>query len=322
LTSSTTEYTYYDLLPANDDLESEVLQGLQSEPKQISPKFFYDAKGSKLFDQITRLPEYYLTRTEMTIFKTYLEEMAELIGPDSMLVEFGSGSSEKIRIMLEAIRPAAYLALDISRQHLKEAAAILAHDYPWLEVHAGCIDYSKPWQLPMEFKGRKPVGFFPGSSIGNFEADEALQLLKQIREALGSGSGLLIGSDLFKDRKIIEAAYNDAQGITAAFNRNALHHLNDMFDAGFDVDQFEHCAFLNEEEYRIEMYLRVLKDTSATIAGHTITFKEGECVHTEHSHKYRVEDFYELNRQAGFEPVKSFYDTEHLFGVHYLEAKD
>lgn len=322
MSSTTSDYTFYDLLPPTDNLESEVLEGLRREPKQISPKFFYDAKGSKLFDQITRLPEYYLTRTEMHIFRQNLNEMAQLIGPDSMLVEFGSGSSEKIRIMLEAIRPAAYLALDISREHLKEAAGILAHDYPWLEVHAGCIDYSQPWSLPMALKGRKPVGFFPGSSIGNFETEQALRLLKQIRAALGSGSGLLIGSDLYKDRATLEAAYNDAEGVTAAFNLNALHHLNDMFHAGFEVEKFEHHAFLNEQEYRIEMYLTVLEDTQATIGGELIRFQKGEQIHTEHSHKYTVEDFHALNREAGFTPVKSFYDAQNLFGVHYLEAID
>lgn len=315
-------FAFYDLLPPAGNLEVEVLAGLRREPKMISPKFFYDARGSKLFDQITRLPEYYLTRTEMAIFRKHLVEMAQLIGPDSMLVEFGSGSSEKIRIMLETIRPEAYLALDISKEHLKEAAQILAKDYPWLDVHAGCIDYSQPWQLPMSLEGRKPVGFFPGSSIGNFETDEALRLLTQIRQALGSGSGLLIGCDLYKDRDTLEAAYNDAQGITAEFNLNALRHLNQLFDAGFELDKFEHHSFLNESAYRIEMYLTVLQDTTATIGGETIHFCKGERVHTEHSHKYTVEDFYELNRKAGFEPVKSFFDEQHLFGVHYLEARD
>lgn len=320
MNTPTKNYTFYDLLPHTDNLEDEVLAGLKSEPKMISPKFFYDAKGSKLFDQITQLPEYYLTRTEMSIFRKNLAEMAQLIGPDSMLVEFGSGSSEKIRIMLETLKPTAYLAIDISREHLKQSAHILANDYPWLEVHAACIDYSQPWRLPMDLKNHKPVGFFPGSSIGNFETEQAQQLLKQIREALGPNSGLLIGCDLFKERTTLEAAYNDAQGVTAAFNLNTLNHLNTLFDADFELDKFEHHAFLNAEQYRIEMYLKVLADTSATIGGETLHFKKGERIHTEHSHKYTAEDFFALNRNAGFEPVKSFYDEQRLFGVHYLEA--
>ncbi|HEX9626006.1 MAG TPA: L-histidine N(alpha)-methyltransferase [Acidiferrobacterales bacterium] len=298
----------------------EVLLGLSTDPKSIPPKFFYDATGSRLFDRICELPEYYLTRTETAILAACGAELAGLVGPDCLLVEFGSGSSRKVRVLLEALQPAAYLPIDISREHLLATARGLARDYPWLRVHATCADYSNGVTLPVDADGRHLLGFFPGSSIGNFDPADALAFLRSVAGLLGPDGALLIGVDLKKDAAVLQAAYNDAQGVTAEFNLNLLAHINRELGADFDLQAFEHCAWYDPRRGRIEMHLRSRHDQSVRLAGHEFRFGAGESLHTENSYKYDAGEFQSLARAAGFKPVRLWTDPERLFSLHYLRV--
>jgi dimethylhistidine N-methyltransferase len=304
---------------AQVSMMTEVHQGLSEDQKTLPAKYFYDETGSALFDAITELPEYYQTRTEIGLLKGHASEMADLLGEHSYLLELGSGSSIKIRLLLDAIRPDVYIPMDISREHLIHSAQQIANDYPWLEVHATCVDYSQPWDIP-DFGPGKYNAFFPGSSIGNFMPDDAMRLLKQIHRLVGSGGGLLVGVDLVKDVDILEAAYNDLQGITAAFNLNMLSHINHSLDADFDLDKFEHRALFNKAESRIEMHLHCIDSHCVSIDDNEYRFEAGETIHTENSYKYSIAGFQQLARQAGFLPVEHWCDTNQLFSIHYLRA--
>ena len=310
----------HDLYPPLSNLRQEVLEGLRRSPPAIAPKFFYDARGSELFDAICRSPEYYPTRTEIGILTAHADEMASLLGEGCLLVELGSGSSQKIRLLLEALRPAIYMPLDISRQHLWQSASALATDYPWLSVHAVCTDYSRSLNLPQRPNHLRTVAFFPGSSVGNFEPERAVNLLQRVHELVRPNGALLIGVDLKKDRSVLDAAYNDAQGITAAFNLNLLRRINRELGADFDLEGFRHSAFYSAELGRIEMHLVSLRHQVVNLDGSRFAFAPGQGIHTENSYKYAVEEFQQLARRAGFQPGPVWQDAHRLFSVHLLRA--
>lgn len=315
--------SFHDNHPASTDgsIYDELLEGLTATPKWVSPKFFYDRRGSELFDQICQQPEYYPTRTEEGILKDRAGDIARAVGPDATLIELGSGVSRKIRLLLEALHPASYVGIDISRDFLLDSTRQLADDYPWLEVHAACADFSRPVTLPQSVVGPHPVVFFPGSSIGNFSPDEARDFLLGLGTLLPEGSGLLVGVDLIKSRPILDAAYNDAAGFTAAFNLNLLTRLRDEFGADVDPARFSHQAFYNEAQSRIEMHLVSRCDQTMTLAGHSVTFAAGETMHTENSYKYSVEGFQQLAQEAGFVSRALWTDPDKLFSLHYLERE-
>ncbi|MCW8829095.1 MAG: L-histidine N(alpha)-methyltransferase [Gammaproteobacteria bacterium] len=311
---------FYDLHPPTADLKQEVLQGLTRQPRRLSPKLFYDRRGSELFEAITHTPEYYPTRTELGLFERYGSEMAKLLGRDGLLVELGSGSSRKIRLLLDALRPAAYMPVDISRDFLLDAANELAAEFPAIAVHALCADYSRGLELPWCPEELPRAAFFPGSSIGNFEPAEARQLLGHVARALGPGGQLLIGVDLQKDPDVLNAAYNDGEGLTAAFNLNLLARINRELQADFVLDAFHHHAFYNGAEGRMEMHLISAKSQWVEVAGSHFQFATGEGIHTENSYKYTIEGFHKLAAAAGFVPVQVWTDKDDLFSVHCLRV--
>jgi dimethylhistidine N-methyltransferase len=318
--SSGTRFTFHDLAPGEESFRDAVLRGLGRPRKAIPCKFLYDARGSALFEAICRLPEYYPTRTEIAILKENAAAIAAQIGPYGRLIEFGSGASTKARILLQALnRPAAYVPVDISREHLRDAAGSLAEDFPWLPVVAVCADYTRPFPLPpLPGPDGKRVGFFPGSTIGNFEPDAAVGFLANYARILGPGGEMLIGVDLKKDPAILDAAYNDRAGVTAEFNLNLLERINRELDGDLDIDRFEHVAFYSEAEGRIEIYIRSLANQEAWIAGKHFRFAEGKLIHTEYSYKYSVPEFRALAARAGFRPVATWTDPAQLFSVYYF----
>ncbi|BAZ93998.1 methyltransferase [Thiohalobacter thiocyanaticus] len=311
---------FHDMHPPAEDLRAEVLHGLAQRPRRIPPKFFYDQRGSELFEAITDTPEYYPTRTELGLLEAHGEAMAELLGRGGVLLELGSGSSRKIRLLLDALRPALYMPLDISREFLLLSAGELARDYPAIRVHAACVDYSQGLALPALPEGLPRAAFFPGSSIGNFEPDQARQLLAHVTRALGPGGRLLIGVDLQKDPAILNAAYNDATGVTAAFNRNLLVRINRELGADFDLAHFHHRAFYAPGHGRVEMHLISDCLQQVRLDGQRFRFEAGEGIHTECSYKYSVEGFQTLAARAGFAPLAVWTDRDQLFSVHCLEV--
>ncbi len=311
---------FYDFHPALADFKTEVLQGLSQTQKRLASKFFYDLKGSQLFEQITELEEYYPTRTEISILQEHGDAMIELLGRDCLLLELGSGSSKKIRVLLDTLKPAAYMPLDISKQHLLESAHCLASDYPDIDIHAACVDYSTDFSLPYCPQHLPRAAFFPGSSIGNFEPHEAVKLLKRVHTLLDSGGTLLIGVDLKKHPAILHAAYNDAQHVTAAFNLNILQRINHELDGNFVLDNFSHYAFYNPHKGRIEGHLFSHCEQTVQVAGETFEFAQSESIHTENSHKFNIGEFQALAAQAGFESKQVWTDAAQLFSVHCLQA--
>lgn len=315
-----TAIAFHDLAPGEDNFRETVLKGLASRPKALPCKLFYDARGSALFEAICDTPEYYLTRTEIGVLEANAGDIAARIGPNCRLVELGSGASHKVRILLQALdRPAAYVPVDISREHLRQAAARLAGDFPGLPVIAVCADYTRPFELPpLSGPPGKTVGFFPGSTIGNFEPDAVVAFLKHCARLLGPGGEMLIGSDLKKSPDILNAAYNDAAGTNAAFNLNLLERIKRELGGDLDVSRFAHVAFYNEREGRIELYVKSLVDQTIGIAGRRFTCAAGELIHTENSYKYAIPEFHALAARAGFQPVQTWTDPNQLFSVHYL----
>ena len=313
-------FAFHDLAPGEESFRDAVLTGLGRRPKELPCKFFYDEKGSALFDAICEVPEYYLTRTEIAILDEYADDIAAHIGAHARLIELGSGASRKVRILLAALKdPAAYVPVDISREWLREAAAQLAADFPKLPVIAVCADYTRPFQLPpMPGPAGKRVGFFPGSTIGNFEPEAVVRFLRNCAELLGPGGEMLIGADLKKEPEILEAAYNDRAGMNAAFNLNLLERINRELGGDLDVDRFEHLALYNEEQGRMELYVKSLAEQNATVAGRLFHFDASERIHTENSYKYAINEFHDLARRAGFEPVHTWTDKHDLFSVHYF----
>ncbi|MBA4147613.1 MAG: L-histidine N(alpha)-methyltransferase [Verrucomicrobia bacterium] len=315
---------YSELAPAAatdaKTLAQEFLHGLKQQPKALPCKFFYDECGSQLFDQICELKEYYPTRTEERILRNAIPEIVPLCGPGCLLVELGSGNSSKTRLLLDHLeKPAAYVPIDISHPHLMNAVKRLAQDYPHLEILPVCDDYTASLRLPTpSSEPERTMIFFPGSTIGNFTPDEARAFLQRIASNCRSGDGFLIGVDLVKDRRLLEPAYNDSKGITAAFNLNLLRRANREAGADFRIKQFQHCAVFNETESRIEMHLVSNCSQRVRIAGEEIQFAENEHITTEYSYKYGVETFCQLAATAGWQRVKTWTDPRHWFSVHYL----
>jgi L-histidine N-alpha-methyltransferase len=313
----------HDLEPTVTEFRAAVLQGLGSTPKTLPCKFFYDAEGSRLFDRICELPEYYPTRTECALLQARASEIAALVGPHAGLVEFGSGAGVKVRLLLAALRyPAAYVPVDISRGHLLDAAASLASDFPDLRIAPVCADYTNRFALP-QLPGSRPrrlAGFFPGSTIGNFTPTEAASFLRRTGQLLGRGSMMIVGVDLLKDAAVLEAAYDDASGVTAAFNLNLLARINRELDADFNLAAFAHEARWNAGESRVEMHLVSRAAQSVRIGGGLVGFAPNESIHTENSYKYTVAGFADLARSAEYDPIASWTDPANLFSIHALKA--
>lgn len=318
---STVAFNFYDYHPKLDDLTTEVINGLKGSPRTIAAKFFYDEEGSKLFDLICKTPEYYPTQTETNILRENIQEIASCIGIGCLLVEPGSGNSRKVRELFDAIQPHAYLPVDISKTYLRQEAKRLAEEYPWLEVHAICADFTAAVELPYQPKEPHRVAFFPGSSIGNFHPGEAIEFLTNIANMIGPKGGLLIGVDLKKDKKTLDAAYNDKQGYTAAFNKNLLERINRDAYANFIADQFRHHAFYNELKGRVEMHLVSETNQQVSIDGQDFHFAAGDSIHTECSYKYDISEFQTLAKQAGFVSKNVWVDDNDLFSLHYFEVK-
>ncbi len=308
---------------AQTDFARDVIAGLTTRPKRLSPKYFYDETGSKLFEQITELPEYYPTRCELAILREHALDMARLLPAKTALVEFGSGSTKKVRILLAAAASiAAYVPVDISSEMLAQEAAQLRRDHPGLKVLPVAADFTQPFQLPAAVASLPRTGFFPGSTIGNFEPHDAAAFLRHAGRMLGPGATLLIGIDLVKDASILNAAYDDAAGVTAKFNLNLLARINRELDADFDLDAFCHQAFYNSERARIEMHLASRKRQRVRVCGRVIDFRAGETIHTENSYKYTAASFKALARGSGWVPVAAWPDPQGYFLVQALARGD
>lgn len=317
--TSTQTLPVVDQAPEVESFREAVLEGLQQPQKRIPSKFLYDERGSKLFERICEQEEYYPTQTEMAIMQEHAEAMAEAIGAKARLVEYGSGSSRKIRILLDHLEDlAVYVPVDISRTHLVEAAEALADDYPDVPIQPLYADYTKAFELPPPPRPPvRTVGYYPGSTIGNFQPDDAETFLRRVAEVVGTDGGLLIGVDLKKDVDVLEAAYNDAAGVTAAFNKNLLHRMNRELDATFDPARFEHLSVWNDEKGCIESFLRSTEAQTVTVAGTSFSFAEGEAIHTEYSYKYTLDGFAELAGAAGFAVEEVWTDPRSYFSVQY-----
>jgi len=316
-------YSFHDLRPDPGNFLDDVIAGFSRLQKELPPKYFYDERGSALFEAICELPEYYPTRTETAIMRLRSKEIAVRLGPGCALIEFGSGNSRKTRILIGELAPVAYIPIDIAAAQVKASSAELARTFPDLAVIAVCADYSQPFALP-ELNGvhaRRRVVYFPGSTIGNFTIPEATAFLKNAGAIAGARGGLLIGADLKKDAARLNAAYNDSQGVTAQFNLNLLARINRELGADFDLGAFRHRAFYNPGAGRIEMHLVSERDQQVGIRGHVFRFRSGETIHTENSYKYSVAEFQELARGAGLSPEGYWTDPDQLFAVHYLTAE-
>jgi dimethylhistidine N-methyltransferase len=313
----------HDFEPSADSFSEELFLGLSRNPKSIPSKFFYDKTGCELFDQICCLDEYYPTRTEMLILRDNVAEICTLLGPECRLIELGSGSSAKTRVLLDHLyEPAAYVPIDIARDHLLQSTARLARIYPELRITPVCADFTSALTLPEPpYAMQRTVAFFPGSTIGNLEPPEAEKFLRRIASLCGAGGGLLIGVDLKKDRLTLERAYNDARGITASFNVNLLTRINRSFNAEIRSDQFQHYAFYNKEFGRIEMHLVSLVDQTVQLNGTPFVFGQGEHIVTEYSYKYTAREFAKLAARSGWTVKRLWTDAARLFSVQYLAVR-
>ena len=309
-----------DLEPAKSDFLSETIAGLSRRPPTLPCKYFYDERGAALFQKICDLPEYYITRTETAILRLHAHEMAQCIGPRSELIGLGTGAGTKTRILLEELEaPAVYIPIDISNQQLRQSTALFRRLFPGLEILPVCTDYLEPFDLPApERNAARKVVYFPGSTIGNFEPEEAIKFLRRIVDLCEKNGALLIGVDLQKDRHVLESAYNDRAGVTAQFNVNLLVRANRELGADFNPSRWRHYAFYNSGEGRIEIYLISEADQTVHIAGRVFHFRPGEKIITEFSYKHTPEGFTALARAAGFEFVRMWTDDARLFGVFYF----
>jgi L-histidine N-alpha-methyltransferase len=306
---------------ADPAFRADVLAGLAAPIPAIPARWFYDRRGSELFEAITRLPEYYPTRTETALLKAHSGDFARLIAPGAAVIEFGSGSSAKTPILLRAIRPGAYVPIDISGDFLRESADALGADFPGLPVIPVEADFMGPIALPAGVKAMPRLGFFPGSTIGNLVARTAVDLLRAMKETLGEGSRLLIGMDRIKDVDVLRAAYDDAAGVTAAFNLNLLHRINAELEGDIPVEAFSHRAIWNDELSRIEMHLEAQRDVTFRVAGERFAFRTGATIHTENSHKYGHRDSRLMLRAAGWGVVEEWTDAEEWFSILLAEAE-
>lgn len=307
----------------DDDFAQAVLTGLAQPQKVIPARYFYDQKGSELFEDITYLDEYYPTRTEIGLFERFGAEMGEALGEGIALIELGSGSSRKTPLILKHLnKPAAYVPVDISEEFLALSAQALAKDFPHLKVLPVAADFTKEFDLPKAIENTPHAGFFPGSTIGNLEPTSASAFLKKLGGVLGHGSRLLIGVDLKKDPAVLERAYDDSKGVTAAFNMNLLKRANRELGTDFNLDQFRHCARYNDVEGRVEMHLESLCDQVVHFNGARFEFKRGETIHTENSYKYTVGEFRLMARIAGWQSTALWVDDNQYFSVHLLTRED
>jgi dimethylhistidine N-methyltransferase len=300
----------------------DVIGDLSQHPKRLSPKYFYDSTGSELFEQITVLPEYYPTRTELTILRDRGRAISRIIPKKAALVEFGAGATTKVRLLLNQCAFGAYVPVDISGDFLTAQADALRADFPSLAVYPVTADFTAPFELPQAISTMPKVGFFPGSTLGNFEPHEACAFLRSAREILGDGARMVIGVDLEKDERVLYDAYNDAAGVTARFNLNVLHRINRELGGDFDVGAFTHRAIYNRERHRIEMHLISRKALTARVLGKNFSFRAGESIHTESSYKYSLDRFNALARGSGWTPLESWTDAAGMFSVHALVASD
>jgi dimethylhistidine N-methyltransferase len=301
---------------------ADVAEALSQHPKKLSPKYFYDAAGSELFEQITKLPEYYPTRTELEILRARGSDIRAIIPKGAALVEFGAGATTKVRLLLNECEFGAYVPVDISGDFLNAQAAELRADFPALNVFPVTADFTAPFELPDAVRAMPKVGFFPGSTLGNFEPHEACGFLRSARAILGQNALMLIGIDLEKDEKQLYAAYNDAAGVTGQFNKNVLVRINRELGGDFDLSAFAHRAIYNRERHRIEMHLIAKKPQTVNVLGRSFAFRAGESIHTESSYKYSLERFAALAKGSGWTPKASWTDAHKQFSVHALVAAE
>ena len=318
------QFSFHDRRPDVGSFLDDVLRGLALPRKSLPPKYFYDEAGCELFEAICELPEYYLTRTETAMMEAHASAMAQRLGPRCALIEYGSGTSRKSRILIAALDPAAYVPIDIAAEQLRVSAAAIARAFQGLPVHAVCADYSRPFALPAlaEAEVHRKVIYFPGSTIGNLTRPEALAFLRGARTVAGRGGAMLVGVDLRKSPAILVPAYEDAQGVTARFNLNLLVRINRELQGDFDISAFRHEARYDEARGRIEMHLVSTREQQARVAGRVFDFRVGESIHTENSCKYSVAEFEELARDSGFVAEQCWTDAESLFSVHLLAIPD
>ncbi|MDQ2764067.1 MAG: L-histidine N(alpha)-methyltransferase [Pseudomonadota bacterium] len=310
-----------DVTLADPAFRADVLRGFAVRPRAIPARWFYDRRGSELFEAITELPEYYPTRTETAILRAVAPDVAELAGEGRAVVEFGSGSSTKTPILLRAVAPAAYVPIDISGDFLRESSNQLSSAFPGLPVLPVEADFMQPIALPLPVRGLPKLGFFPGSTIGNMIPHASVDLLRAMKASLGEGAMLLIGMDRVKDQPLLTAAYDDAQGVTAAFNLNLLERINRELDGTIPVEKFRHRAIWNDDRARIEMHLEALEDMAFTIEGRPFEIVAGETIHTENSHKFGPRDARLLLRAGGWTPIAEWTDPDGLFAVILAEAQ-
>ncbi len=312
-----------DYQPQPRSFRSDVIHGLQQPNKELPSKFLYDERGAQLFEQITRLDEYYPTRTELAIMQHHGAEMAALLGPRCLLIEYGSGSSTKTRLLLDALEEqAGYVPIDISKAQLLDVAAQIAERYPALEVLPVCADYTAYYEVPVpEQPVARRVVYYPGSTIGNFHPEQARKFLQSIADVCGRNGALLIGVDLKKDPVVLHHAYNDGAGVTAAFNLNLLTRVNQELSGDFQLDSFRHYAFYNPQAGRIEMHLVSLREQTVLLGDNEIRFKRGESIWTESSYKYTLDEFARLAAEAGFEVERVWTDAAERFSVQYLTVR-
>src|SRR5258707_4132397 len=300
----------------------DVIGDLSQFPKRLSPKYFYDAAGSELFEQITVLPEYYPTRTELGILRSRGDEIASIIPKGAALVEFGAGATTKVRLLLERCDFGAYVPVDISGDFLNAQAGGLRKDFPELGVYPVAADFTAPFALPEPIAEMAKVGFFPGSTLGNFEPHEACGFLRSARDILGQGAQMVIGVDLEKDERVLYEAYNDKAGVTARFNLNVLHRINCELGGNFDLSAFRHRPIYNRERHRIEMHLISRRAQTVRVLGRSFSFRAGETIHTESSYKYSLERFIALAPCSGWTPRECWTDSAGMFSVHALVASE
>ena len=306
---------------ADPDFRHDVLAGLAAPIRAIPARWFYDRRGSELFEAITRLPEYYLTRSETALLERRCPDVARIAGPGQAVVEFGSGASVKTRILLAASAPSAYVPIDISGDFLRDSAASLAEDFPGLPVHPIEADFTRPIDLPTQLEGKPRLGFFPGSTIGNMVPATGVDLLRAMRRTLGTGAWLFIGFDRVKDPAELLRAYDDSAGVTAQFNCNLLARINRELDSDIPLEAFRHRAIWNEKLSRIEMHLQAVRDVAFEVAGTRFSMRSGETIHTENSHKYGERDARLLLLAGGWTPVEEWTDDEARFALVLARAE-
>jgi dimethylhistidine N-methyltransferase len=314
--------SFHDHKPQSLSLYDAVVEGLSQPCKVIPPKFFYDEKGSQLFDAICDQPEYYLPDAERRLLQESAAEIARHTGKERVVIEPGAGSLTKVRLLLDELRPSAYVPMDISCEYLQWMSAELADDYPWLAIYAACVDFSHSLPIPAPVPAGKRLAFFPGSSLGNFHPPEAAEFLAMVRNTVAAGGMLLIGVDTKKSVSILDAAYNDAAGVTAEFNLNLLRRMRRELAADVDPDGFNHRAFYNADKGRVEMHLVSQREQEVRLNGHRFHFNRGESVHTECSYKYTPDEFHALARQAGFTPVRHWLAEGGLFAIYLLKVAE